>query len=554
LEAQVRLLRLLLSESLVPFGLATFASMISGVTTMGVLVLLFRILASPANLEVETFAFFALATAAVTSRRLAGVLLRGIERKSTMRIRLNLARQVIAAPLIEVERLGVTQLMNSLTQDVGRIAAVTRSLAQMFAHISFAIACLAYLGWLSPQRLSLVLLIISIGLLVHRGLHRKALQHLRVWRRTWDDLVHTFRTLIDGGKELRLNTVRQSQELEIFTERAVELQRSAEIHSAYFDRAEAATDILFFLALGLATFDFHGDATHRHILVAYSMAIIYLMGPLRGIVALVRNLREAEVALERVQDLGLQLERGDRLPFVGTDAEYHSLPKGCCWNEIQLEGVVHEYQVTERGQRAFKVGPVNLRLYPGQIVFIVGGNGSGKTTLAKLITGLYAPAAGQVRLDGQVITEDNKTRYRQHFSAVFNDSFVFDRIIGPVDESSTAMAARLISRLGLEQKLGVTKNILSTTTSLSLGERKRVALLHAYLEDRPIYLFDEWAAEQEETFREIFYKDILRELRDDAKLVIVVSHDPKYFYIADFIISLNCGVPELLPRSLIGSC
>jgi putative pyoverdin transport system ATP-binding/permease protein len=552
LEAHVRLLRLLLSESLVPFGLATFASMISGVTTMAVLVLLFRILGSPANLEVETVAFFALAAAAVTSRRLAGILLRGIERKSTMRIRLNLARQVIAAPLIEVERLGVTQLVNSLTQDVGRIAAVTRSLAQMFAHISFAIACLAYLGWLSPQRLCLVLLIISIGLLVHRGLHRKALQHLRVWRRTWDDLVHTFRTLIDGAKEIRLNAVRQTHELEIFTERVAELQRSAEIHSAYFDRGEAATDILFFLALGLATFEFHGDATHRHILVAYSMAIIYLMGPLRGIVALVQNLREAEVALDRVQDLGLRLERGDRLPFVRPVADYQDgLPKVRGWNEIQLQDVVHEYQATEDGQRAFKVGPVNLTLYPGQIVFIVGGNGSGKTTLAKLITGLYAPAAGQVRLDGQAITEDNKTRYRQHFSAVFNDSFVFDRIVGPVDESCTALAARLISRLGLEQKLGITKNILSTTTSLSLGERKRVALLHAYLENRPIYLFDEWAAEQEGAFREIFYKDILRELRDDAKLVIVISHDPQYFHIADLIISLHRGVPELLPRAVV---
>src|SRR5262249_11129968 len=137
-----------------------------------------------------------------------------------------------------------------------------------------------------------------------------------------------------------------------------------------------------------------------------------------------------------------------------------------------LQDVVHEYQATEDGQRAFKVGPVNLRLYPGQIVFIVGGNGSGKTTLAKLITGLYAPVAGQVRLDGQVITEENKPGYRQHFSAVFNDSFVFDRVIGPVNEGYTALAARLISRLGLEQKLGVTNNILSTTTSLSLGERK----------------------------------------------------------------------------------
>ena len=81
-----------------------------------------------------------------------------------------------------------------------------------------------------------------------------------------------------------------------------------------------------------------------------------------------------------------------------------------------------------------------------------------------------------------------------------------------------------------------------STTHLSHGQRQRLALLGAYLEDRPIYVFDEWAANQEPQFRNIFYRQILPELKARGKLAVVISHDDRYFDVADRLIRLTSGV------------
>jgi putative ATP-binding cassette transporter len=63
----------------------------------------------------------------------------------------------------------------------------------------------------------------------------------------------------------------------------------------------------------------------------------------------------------------------------------------------------------------------------------------------------------------------------------------------------------------------------------------------AYLEDRPVYLFDEWAADQDPLFKEMFYREFLPELKSRGKTVIVITHDDRYFPVADRIIKLENG-------------
>ncbi|MBD0347011.1 MAG: ATP-binding cassette domain-containing protein, partial [Coleofasciculus sp. Co-bin14] len=169
-----------------------------------------------------------------------------------------------------------------------------------------------------------------------------------------------------------------------------------------------------------------------------------------------------------------------------------------------------------------------------------GGNGSGKSTLAKLITGLYIPETGEIQLDKQPINQQNREWYRQHFSVVFSDFYLFDRLLGLDKTDLDTQAQDYLKQLQLERKVTVENGKLSTT-ALSQGQRKRLALLTAYLEDRPIYLFDEWAADQDPVFKEIFYTQFLPELRDKGKTLLVISHDDRYFYLADRIIKLDYG-------------
>src|SRR6185295_3991931 len=147
---------------------------------------------------------------------------------------------------------------------------------------------------------------------------------------------------------------------------------------------------------------------------------------------------------------------------------------------------------------SFKLGPIDLTFRPGELVFLVGGNGSGKTTLAKLLLGLYVPEKGELRFDGRLIDNQNRSYYRDHFSSVFSDFFLFERLLGLNKPVIDADAKKLLEELRLANKVKVEEGKLSTL-DLSQGQRKRLALLTAYLEDRPIYLFDEWAADQDPT-------------------------------------------------------
>jgi putative ATP-binding cassette transporter len=186
------------------------------------------------------------------------------------------------------------------------------------------------------------------------------------------------------------------------------------------------------------------------------------------------------------------------------------------------------------------VGPVNLVFQPGEIVFLVGGNGCGKSTLAKIIAGLYPPESGEIRVDGRRVTEANRDDYRQLFSAVFADFYLFESLMGLKGAHLDQEAQLYLRQLHLDHKVTIQGQSLSTI-SLSQGQRKRLALLTAYLENRPFYLFDEWASDQDPQFKNIFYRQLLPELKARGKAVLVVTHDDNYFTCADRIIKLDYG-------------
>lgn len=189
----------------------------------------------------------------------------------------------------------------------------------------------------------------------------------------------------------------------------------------------------------------------------------------------------------------------------------------------------------------FRLGPIDLVFEPGQITFIVGGNGSGKSTLAKLITGLYVPRSGSLSLNGERIDHDNIEWFRQNSSAVFTDFHLFEDYLGFDRPGIDAEVQRYLEELQIAHKVTVRDGKLSTV-DLSQGQRKRLALLTALLEDRQIYVFDEWAADQEPRFREVFYREILTDLKRRGKTVIVITHDDRYFDCADQLVKLDFGL------------
>jgi putative ATP-binding cassette transporter len=209
------------------------------------------------------------------------------------------------------------------------------------------------------------------------------------------------------------------------------------------------------------------------------------------------------------------------------------------FRRIDLVQISHSY-VHEKDETNFVLGPMNLSFKPGEIVFLAGGNGSGKSTLAKIIAGLYPPESGQILWDGRPVEAANRDDYRQLFSAVFYDFYLFDSFMGLQHNGLDERAQVYLRQLHLDHKVKVRNGALSTL-SLSQGQRKRLALLTAYLENRPFYLFDEWASDQDPLFKETFYTQLLPELKARGKAVLAITHDDRYFHLADRLYKLDYG-------------
>ncbi|MBW4490836.1 MAG: cyclic peptide export ABC transporter [Trichocoleus desertorum ATA4-8-CV12] len=537
----MNLVYLLLKTSWVSVVLAMLTGLLGGASSTGLIALINTTLSSqnpPTAALMQRFA--ALGLVLLLSTIASQILLARLAQGSIFELRLLLSRQILASPLRQLEALGASRLLATLTDDIQSVANALFSFPVLCIDLAILVSCLAYLAWLSLSvfglmMLVLVLVIASLQIIISRA--RKALS---LARKEQDSLLHHFQAIIAGIKELKLHYQRRQSFL---TEDLYTTASAARDHNiagmTTFAIAGGYGLLATFLIIGLLLFALpRFVSTSPEILSGYALVALYLMLPFQGILGVIPVLSRATVALDAIQALGLALaEHTTETTAIAPPAP------NATWQQLDLVAVTHAYR-GEREEDGFTLGPMTLSFQPGEVVFLVGGNGSGKSTLAKLITGLYSPEVGELQLDGQAITDANREWYRQHFSVVFADFYLFDRLLGLGDRGDLdPQAKEYLIQLHLDHKVRVQDGTLSTTT-LSQGQRKRLALLTAYLEDRPIYLFDEWASDQDPIFKEIFYTQLLPELKQRGKAVLVISHDDHYFHLADRIVKLDYGKLE----------
>ncbi|WP_346900177.1 cyclic peptide export ABC transporter [uncultured Roseibium sp.] len=265
-------------------------------------------------------------------------------------------------------------------------------------------------------------------------------------------------------------------------------------------------------------------------------ASVFSLGPMAAITSVVRLVGRAESGLGHVYALEKRLDE-HAPPPVGPSPRERSPFRS--FSAIELSGTAFRY-VDGEGNNTFSAGPLNLSLRRGEIVFMTGGNGSGKSTALKLLCGLYTPDEGRILCDGVEIGDENRQEYREIFSSIFTDFYLFDRLYGIVDAEPEDVE-RLIARMELSDKVGFV-NGRFTTSDLSTGQRKRLAMIVAMLEDREVYLFDEWAADQDSHFRDVFYREILPDFKARGKTVLAVTHDDHYWDCCDRRVTLDLGM------------
>ena len=466
-------------------------------------------------------------------------LLAHLGQQSILNMRTRLSRQILATPLRRLEEMGGPRVIAVMTEDIAAISSTVVSIPILCMQFAVVLGSTVYMAWLSAKTFLVVMGFMLIGATIYQAALGGAIRSFRDAREHQDVLMKHFRTMTEGAKELKLHIRRRAAFLANVFGPTAEAVRRLNLTGSLIYSASASFgyQLIFFMLLGLLIFIMPGFVrSDAKTLTGFTLVLFYMLIPMGDILMLFPTLARAVVAVNKIERLGLSLSS------YATASDATALPAATTLEQLELVGITHSYH-GELENRSFTLGPLDLTFRPGELVFLVGGNGSGKTTLAKLLCGLYAPESGEIRMNNYPVTEQTRDWYRQHFSVVFSDFHLFESLLGIEEEGLDALAEGYIKLLHLQHKVRIEGGTFSTI-ELSHGQRKRLALLTSLLEDRPFYIFDEWAADQDPVFKQVFYMQFLPALKEKGKAVLVISHDDRYYYLADRLVKLDYGRVE----------
>lgn len=438
------------------------------------------------------------------------------------------------------ERLGAAgrgPLFAAITQDTQTISRNLPLLVIGAQQLVLVLCISVYLATLSPVASGLALLFSGVAVAVH--LRRMRVLGAATARAESGEgrLFEGLRGLLQGHKELRLSAARSAALAAELGAVSAEARQAKSAIKAAWGREFALIQLAFYVLVGLMVFvvplltdDFHAVA------LPGTMAALFLIGPVGTVATAIPVVGDAERSLAAIRTAGERL----RAPDDARDEAAPPLPGPI--RRFALRDLRYTYPPAG-GEPGFSVGPLSASFAAGQITFITGGNGSGKSTLVRLLTGLQAAQGGTIEVDGVALAAARLPAWRDQIAAVFADFHLFARLYG-VEPAAWARAEAWLARLELTDKVALRDGAFSTT-DLSTGQRKRLALIAALLEDKPVLVLDEWAADQDPHFRRVFYEELLPELRAEGRIVICVTHDDRWFGLADQVLHLEEG--RLLP-------
>lgn len=420
-----------------------------------------------------------------------------------------------------------------LNDDIGSIFFFSQVAIHIFTNVVTATLVFVYL--FSLNLYSTLTLLGSIGFIFvlysfMGGPLTRAWNFSRTKREEFTNLVVG---LINGFKELVLHQVQRDEYGKDMEERSATFYQ-AQLKATYIDvNKTLLSEISFTVAIGISClvlpFILHFE---KQLITTYVIATLFLWGPFSNIIAGIPRIINAKISWKRIQNfLGeadtkedLYLENNQNIRVSTVD-------------KLQIQDVYYNYQINGNvDDISYGIGPINFEVNQGDIVFIIGGNGSGKTTFLKILTGLYTPDSGDILINGKKIDSNILGEY---FSVIFSDFYLFKKIYG-INPERLDQVYEWLDMFGLSDKVQI-KDGAYSTIDLSKGQRKRLAILKSYLEDRPIYFFDECAADLDPDFKDFFYNQLLKKMRDEGKLLIVITHDDKYFDMANKVYKMEMG-------------
>jgi len=533
----LELLRFYLQETTGPKKLLFASSLLSGLCRGFLITIINAAIAKAVNhesLTLHIIAFIGIFCVYLFFNYFAQTRMYAMVEKMTQNLRLRIMDKLLLVELGFIENYGDNRIYARLTQDVHLLSRAGMIIVMTFENSMLLLFTLLYIGWLSPIALAVTIFVVFAGCLTYIRQQKKAKSNIHRVREKEVEFYGAIGDALGGFKELKLSRSKKNA-INDHVQDVSDVYRDLTVKTEkMFIVSMLTTETFLFTLIGSLIFVVPYFLTTDTIIVfQFIAALLFLIGPLDNIVSSIPRFIHANVARENVCDLERKADSA-----IDVDENKHRNVTPLDFDEIKFNELGFQFSGNISADN-FALGPVNLTINRGEILFMVGGNGSGKTTLVKLLTGLYLPTQGQILIDGKPLAMHDYQAYREMYSAIFSDFHLFKRLYG-VENANITVLNELLKSLHLDNKTQFDGAGFSTV-NLSTGQRKRLAYIGTILENKQIFVFDEFAADQDPMFRQLFYRNLLPGLKAQGKTIICISHDDNYFDACDRIIKLDYG-------------
>jgi putative ATP-binding cassette transporter len=451
-------------------------------------------------------------------------------------IRLRLSDKIRRTDLLNIEQIGKAEIYNRLTQECTLISQMAPYIINALQSAIMLIFVFGYIAFLSLIAAIVLLILILVGVLVFHKNNIKVYAELEETNKAEIKFFETLTDILDGLKEIKLNRKKSNDLYSYFETVSLKLKELKISTGNKFSENMVFSQAFIYIVLGAIVFvmpRISPDMSDK--VVSTTTAMLFAIGPLTSIVSMLPVFGKVNIAIKNIYnlegELDLQVNQNEVQPINGEN-------RFTGFNKIELKDIYFEYKNGDE-KEVFSIGPIDITLTRGEVLFVIGGNGCGKTTFLKVLTMLYRPKTGNIFVDDKLIDSANYLEYRELYSAIFYDFHLFDKLYG-LEKVEPQKINELLKLMQIDNKTEFVDNGF-TKLDLSTGQRKRLALIVTFLEDKPIYIFDEWAADQDPQFKKYFYDELLKKLKSEGKTVIAVSHDDRYFHLADRVIKMEFG-------------
>nr|WP_295871860.1 cyclic peptide export ABC transporter [uncultured Chitinophaga sp.] len=506
-------------------------SILSGVANILVIILITSALDANIRLRYQVFYYLLALALYLCGRRFVQINLIRFSRNLIYELRIKLINRIFATSYQKFEQVDAGRVYTTINDDIETIGGTADHFIIVMTSFFTITGAFLYMASIAFWTTILAVLLILAISLVYYFVSKNTNRYFEEARDTRNVFVQYIHGMVDGFKELSMHQRKKNEYQQDIVVTAGKYRNRIITANIRFANAFMIGESMLILLLGLVVFAMprlFPDVQHGTIM-NFVIVILYLIGPIDSMLSSVPAIMQLKVAWRRIQHFIAEIPAN-----LGAERGQYAVPQAV--DSIRLDRIQFRYKGS--GQEGhFEVGPVDLEIRRGEICFVIGGNGSGKTTLAKLLTGLYEPDAGRILINNK---EVSSSELSEHFSTVFSPAVLFKKLYAIDAAQKGDQVAEYLKLLGLTQKVTILDNSYSTI-SLSSGQRKRLALLQCYLEDAPVYLFDEWASDQDPEYRSFFYRTLLPAMKAAGKIVIAITHDEHYFNAADKILKLEQG-------------